>query len=195
MIRSAYAVPFWYSKTDRISDEACDEIIKIGKENGLDEAGVYGATTEKGKVKDNKKRVTNVSWFPKGHFLETMLHGYASIANLEAWNFIVTGKELIQFGEYKRGGFYDWHTDCSLSPHVPFRKLSITVNLSDPKDYEGGNFEIKNPRGQELKMPLGQLRKRGTVIIFPSFLQHRVTEVKRGARYSLVQWYNGQEFK
>jgi PKHD-type hydroxylase len=44
-------------------------------------------------------------------------------------------------------------------------------------------------------MPLGQLRKRGTVIIFPSFLQHRVTEVKRGTRYSLVQWYNGPEFK
>ena len=78
---------------------------------------------------------------------------------------------------------------------VPFRKLSVTVNLSHPKDYEGGNFEIKNPQGQELKMPLGQLRKRGTVIIFPSFLQHRVTEVKRGTRYSLVQWYNGPEFK
>ena len=37
MIRHAYRVPFWYSKTDRISDEACDEIIKIGKENGLEE--------------------------------------------------------------------------------------------------------------------------------------------------------------
>ena len=194
MIRSAYAVPFWYSKTDRISDEACDEIIKLGKENGLDEAGIYGASTDK-KVDNKKTRVTNVSWFPQGHFLETMLQGYATLANLETWNFIVTGKETIQFGEYKRGGHYGWHTDSSLNTAVPFRKLSITVNLSDPKDYEGGNFEIQNPAGQELKMPLGQLRKRGTVIIFPSFLKHRVTEVKRGARYSLVQWYNGPEFK
>lgn len=194
MIRSAYAVPFWYSKTDRLTDEACDEIIKLGKENGLDEAGIYGATTNK-KVDNKNTRVTNVSWFPKGHILETVLQSYTSLANLEAWNFVVTDKETIQFGEYKRGGFYNWHTDSSLNPNVPFRKLSVTVNLSDPKDYEGGNFEMKNPIGIELKMPMGQLRKRGTVIVFPSFLQHRVTEVKRGTRYSLVQWYNGPEFK
>lgn len=194
MIRSAYAIPFWYSKTDRLTDEACDEIIKLGKENGLDEAGIYGATEEH-KKKDNKTRVTNVSWFPKGHILETVLQSYTSLANLEAWNFVVTDKETIQFGEYKRGGFYNWHTDSSLNPNVPFRKLSVTVNLSDPKDYEGGNFEMKNPIGIELKMPMGQLRKRGTVIVFPSFLQHRVTEVKRGTRYSLVQWYSGPEFK
>ena len=194
MIRSAYAIPFWYSKTDRLTDEACDEIIKLGKENGLDEAGIYGATTNK-KVDNKNTRVTNVSWFPKGHILETVLQSYTSLANLEAWNFVVTDKETIQFGEYKRGGFYNWHTDSSLNPNVPFRKLSVTVNLSDPKDYEGGNFEMKNPIGIELKMPMGQLRKRGTVIVFPSFLQHRVTEVKRGTRYSLVQWYNGPEFK
>jgi len=50
MIRHAFRVPFWYSKDNRLSDEACDEIIKLGKENGLDEAGIYGATEE------NKKK-------------------------------------------------------------------------------------------------------------------------------------------
>ena len=194
MIRHAYRVPFWYSKTDRISDEACDEIIELGKQNGLEEAVIYGATGT-AQVNNESIRTSNVSWFPKGHFLETMLQGYATLANLEAWNFIVTDKEQIQFGEYKRGGFYNWHTDSNLNPAVPFRKLSITVNLSHPKDYEGGNFEIKDPKGVPLKMPMGQLRKRGTVIVFPSFLEHRVTEVKRGKRYSLVQWYNGPEFK
>tara|TARA_R100001463_G_scaffold116065_1_gene171333 strand:- start:940 stop:1524 length:585 start_codon:yes stop_codon:yes gene_type:complete len=194
MIRHAYRVPLWYSKKDRLSDEACDEIIKLGKENDLEEAGIYGAT-KNDKLNMKNIRTTNVSWFPKGHFLESMLQGYATLANLEAWNFIVTGKEKIQFGEYKKGGHYGWHTDSSLNPNVPFRKLSITVNLSHPKDYEGGNFEIKDPNGAALKMPLGQVRKRGTVIVFPSFLQHQVTEVKRGTRYSLVQWYNGPEFK
>ena len=178
MIRHAYRVPFWYSKTDRLSDEACDEIIKLGKEIGLKKQ-VYTAL----------QRTINLIWkilelqmyrgFLKDTFSKQCYRDYATLANLEAWNFIVTGKETIQFGEYKRGGHYGWHTDSSLNSAVPFRKLSITVNLSHPKDYEGGNFEIKNPQGQELKMPLGQLRKRGTVIIFPSFLQHRVTEVKR----------------
>ena len=73
--------------------------------------------------------------------------------------------------------------------------IANTIKGKTKLNKEGGNFEIKNPAGQELKMPLGQLRKRGTVIIFPSFLQHRVTEVKRGVRHSLVQWYNGPEFK
>ena len=194
MIRHAYRVPFWYSKDNRLSEEACDEIIKLGKENGLEEAGIYGAT-KNNKINMKNIRTTNVSWFPKGHFLESMLQGYATLAHLEAWNFIVTGKETIQFGEYKKGGHYGWHTDSSLNPNVPFRKLSITVNLSHPKDYEGGNFEIKDPNGAALKMPLGQLRKRGTVIVFPSFLQHQVTEGKGGKRYSLVQWYNGPEVK
>ena len=194
MIRLAYSVPFWYSKTDRISDEACDEIIELGKQNGLEEAVIYGATGT-AQVNNESIRTSNVSWFSRGHFLESMLQGYATLANLEAWNFIVTDKEQIQFGEYKSGGFYNWHTDSNLNPAVPFRKLSITVNLSHPKDYEGGNFEIKDPNGVPLKMPMGQLRKRGTVIVFPSFLQHRVTEVKKGTRYSLVQWYNGPEFK
>ena len=68
----------------------------------------------------------------------------------------------------------------------------LTVNLSDPKDYAGGNFEIRSQTGQEFK--LNQFRLRGTVIVFPSFLKHRVTEVTRGKRYSLVQWLNGPDF-
>jgi PKHD-type hydroxylase len=68
------------------------------------------------------------------------------------------------------------------------------VNLSNPKDYAGGNFEMKNVQEQELKMPMGQIRKQGTVIVFPSFLKHKVTEVTRGTRYSLVQWLNGPDF-
>ena len=67
MIRSAYAVPFWYSKTDRISDEACDEIIKLGKENGLNEAGVYGATLEKGKVKKIPCVANSLVTFPNDY--------------------------------------------------------------------------------------------------------------------------------
>jgi len=53
---------------------------------------------------------------------------------------------------------------------------------------------MKSVQGQELKMPIGQIRKQGTVIVFPSFLKHRVTEVTRGKRYSLVQWLNGPDF-
>jgi PKHD-type hydroxylase len=192
MIRQALNNPYWYSK-NRLSDDICDEIIRLGKELELTEAGIFGANADK--VDNKKLRVTNAGWFPKGHTVEMLIHNHVALANLEAnWNFRVTGKERVQFGEYKTKAFYDWHTDSVWNYKVPFRKLSVTVNLSDPKDYAGGNFEMKNVEGHQLKMPMGQFRQRGTVIVFPSFLKHRVTEVTRGTRYSLVQWLNGPDF-
>ena len=107
---------------------------------------------------------------------------------LPIWN-------LHNFRSTKKGHFYNWHKDVSVNNNTPHRKLSISVNLSDPKDYEGGDLEMKNYWGsQDLKMPTHELRKQGTVIVFPSMLMHRVTEVKKGTRYSLVQWYSGPQF-
>ena len=67
-----------------------------------------------------------------------MLQGYATLANLEAWNFIVTDKETIQFGEYKRGGFYNWHTDASANTKDDgsHRKLSVTLSLNDEDEFD-----------------------------------------------------------
>jgi len=192
MIRQALRNPYWYSK-DRLSSEICDEIIELGKELDVKEAGIFGASTEK--VSNKKIRVSKAGWFPKGHTVEMLIHNYVALANLDTgWNFKITGKEIVQFGEYKTKAFYNWHSDSTWNYKVPFRKLSVTVNLSDPKDYAGGNFEMKNVEGHILKMPMEEFRKRGTVIVFPSFLKHRVTEVTRGTRYSLVQWLNGPDF-
>lgn len=193
MIRSVLNNPYWYSK-ERLSDHLCDLIIADGKNLFIEEAGIFGNTGDK-KLKSKEIRKSNVGFFPKGHTIEKILHSHVALANLEAgWNFAVTGKELIQFGEYKNKGFYDWHRDTNFNPNVPLRKLSVTVQLSDPKDYAGGNLEMKNIKDQELRMPLGQFRKRGTVIVFPSMLYHRVSPVERGTRYSLVQWFNGPDF-
>ena len=64
MIRQALRVPYWYSK-DRLSEEVCNEIIQLGKQLDVKEAGIFGADTS-GKLKDNKMRVSNAGWFPKG---------------------------------------------------------------------------------------------------------------------------------
>jgi len=191
-MRQVINYPFWYS-TDRVPADACEEIIRIGKELNMKNAGVYGA--EPSKKLDKSYRKTKVAWFPKGHELEMLLKSYVTLANLEAnWNFTVTNMEPIQFGEYKTKHFYDWHRDVNINPAVPHRKLSVSVNLSNPKNYEGGNLEFKNYWGNmELKTPV-DLRLQGTIIVFPSSLFHRVTPIKRGTRYSLVQWYSGPDF-
>ena len=73
------------------------------------------------------------------------------------------------------------------------RKLSLTVNLSDPTEYYGGDVEFLGMMGGVVNNP--DLRKRGTVIAFPSFVKHRVTKITGGERFSLVVWIVGEPFK
>ena len=194
-MRQVLNTPYWYNKEERIPKKLCEEIIEICKEYEMDAAGVFGAN-EKDKLMNTSYRQTNIAWIPKGTVVEKLLHSHVGLANMQAgWNFTVTDMEAAQFAEYTKGHFYDWHKDVALNPATPHRKLSISVNLSDPKDYEGGDLELKNYWGtQDLKMPTAELRKQGTVIVFPSMLMHRVTEVTKGKRYSLVQWYSGPQF-
>jgi len=112
-------------------------------------------------------------------------------ANNNAFKFVVTNvKESLQFSEYSAAseGHYDWHMDIG-SGYGSTRKISMSVQLSDPSDYDGGDLELMIHRNI-IKVP----RTKGAVIFFPSFLTHRVTPVTRGTRYSLVTWFHGPPF-
>ncbi len=85
-------------------------------------------------------------------------------------------------------GFYDWHTD--FAGVRPLRKLSISIQLSNPADYEGGDLELMYGTAPE-KLDKSQ----GTFIVFPSFMLHRVTPVTRGTRWSLVAWILGRRWR
>jgi PKHD-type hydroxylase len=85
-------------------------------------------------------------------------------------------------------GFYDWHTD--FAGIKPLRKLSVSIQLSAPGDYEGGDLELQY--GTE---PHKLDRRRGAFIVFPSFMLHRVTPVTRGTRWSLVAWILGRRWR
>lgn len=85
-------------------------------------------------------------------------------------------------------GFYNWHTD--FGDIAPNRKLSISVQLSHPDDYEGGDLELF------FRDPVYQMeRTRGAFIAFPSFAVHRVTPVTKGTRWSLVAWVSGARWR
>jgi PKHD-type hydroxylase len=138
-----------------------------------------------------KDRVTLVVW---QHFLSPIgciCQSYLNSANKQAgWNFDVDDIESIQIGKYSDGGHYDWHQDSSIPNDVnKQRKLSISILLNDPSEFDGGNFEFKKNEGENL------LTSQGDIIVFPSFLEHRVTPVTSGVRYSAVTWMNGSAFK
>ncbi len=77
------------------------------------------------------------------------------------------------------------------------RKLSVTVSLSDPANYDGGNLKFDfGPHGEKERFyTCEEIRPRGSVIIFPSHIYHQVTPVTRGTRYSLVAWNLGKPFR
>jgi len=97
--------------------------------------------------------------------------------------------EKAQVSEYSKGQFYHWHTDntIDMDTEPPVRKLSMTLLLNDPSEFEGGNLEIAGKKMSHMKQ--------GHAAIFASFLQHRVTPVTKGVRKSLVVWFNGEPFK
>ncbi|WP_417814279.1 2OG-Fe(II) oxygenase [Thalassospira alkalitolerans] len=87
-------------------------------------------------------------------------------------------------------GHYDWHSDVGASDIARRRKLTLVIQLSEPDQYEGGLLQL-NPGGHIIDAPM----ERGTAILFPSFVLHRVAPTTAGLRYSLTQWVHGTPFR
>jgi PKHD-type hydroxylase len=96
--------------------------------------------------------------------------------------------EALRFTVYDAGDDFGWHLDTGPGL-ASTRKLSLSVQLSAAGDYEGGMLEFCATD------PLSHARDLGTVIVFPSFLPHRVRKVTRGTRCALVAWMHGPEFR
>ena len=148
---------------------------------------------------DKKVRSSSVKWIPQNNdwwWLYETLADYATQANFALWNFDLHQiPEQIQYTEYyaTEQGHYDWHAD--IGPGLlSKRKISITVQLSEPDEYEGGDMEVF--KGGSMKGPFDQApRKAGCVFIFPSFMMHRVAPVTKGTRKSFVLWLGGNHYK
>ena len=148
-----------------------------------------------GGVIDPKYRSSNINWISNVHgktdWLYERVAGLFQSANFNMWNAdIQTIFDSIQYGRYdsEKEGHYGYHLD--LGENVPRRKLSMSILLDDPAEYEGGGFFIK--RGMTpILVPL----KKGDVVVFPSFLLHKVEPVTQGVRRSLVSWASGPTWR
>ena len=174
------------------SPKQCQMVIDKGISLKKEKAGV-GMGTKSGKGYNAKKRITTISWIS----FKDMPEMYRDIENtmLKANNnhFGFEGMRLTepgQFTHYLTDGFYDWHMDTDIlgKYQPPVRKISMTLLLSDPSTFEGGELEIMS-KGKTAKLQQGQ------AIFFASWLQHRVKPVTKGERKSLVMWFGGPSFK
>ena len=215
---------YYYYFKSALSPRICDDILQYGKSQNSEIAVTGGVssddknnykvdgTLKKSALKNlQKKRKSDIVWM-NDRWIYKEIHPYIHQANkLAGWNFQWDWSESCQFTKYEPGQFYDWHCD---SWEVPYdkpndpnsngkiRKLSVTISLSDPSEYEGGNleFDFRNnadwAENRKAKVKeCTEIRPRGSIIVFPSFCWHRVNPVTKGTRYSLVIWNLGWPFK
>ena len=172
----------WQMFSKGISETIVDEIISIA-----------GKTIEASTFNDggDDVRKSRVAWVEDKKILN-LLYDFVDMANRNVFNLHIYKKADIQFTEYlaTEGGHYNWHHDIDWNRNDGLdRKLSVTVQLSSPDEYEGGDFLFN-----ECQSP-SQAKEKGTVLIFPSYLQHKVNPVTKGVRRSLVAWFEGPKWK
>jgi PKHD-type hydroxylase len=138
-----------------------------------------------------RSRVVFLGQEEKYAWLYQRLWAAVQVCNPQCFDVDVASVETnVQIARYDgaESGFYDWHFD--FGPSKPLRKLSISIQLSDSADYDGGDLELLYGN-----VPKQLDRTRGAFIIFPSFMLHRVTPVTRGTRWSLVAWILGKRWR
>ena len=189
----------YYYFIESLDKKTCDKIIKLGGKEFNEAVVGHGGEPE---LVDEKLRICKVAW-TSDQWLYDLIWPYMLEANdLAGWRYDITGAEEIQIGKYEEGGFYDFHKDGKSDNFGAYntpknkitdgniRKLSMSILLND--DYEGGNFQFAKVN-EEIHTP--NYNKLGSVIVFPSFMSHRVEAVTKGIRHSLVTWFVGPPFK
>ena len=186
---------YWYF-TSAIPPKLCDDIIKYGLSHSetLARTGGYGdRELTKDEIRDMKrKRNSDLVWL-NDPWIYKELHPYIHQANRAAgWNFDWDRSESCQFTKYKLNQYYDWHCDSWDKPY----------DRKSPDNPEHGEleFDFRNydPHMREEAKHLRQAKEilpKGSIIVFPSFVWHRVKPVTKGVRYSLVMWNLGYPFK
>lgn len=191
----------WWLYPSLVDAETCERIVTLGLSLEQEEGSLRASD-------EHHKRKTRIAWIREDWVYE-VVEKFVHKANGSAgWNFDVERMQSLQFGIYAEGGKYDWHFDMTgrtyserdgVSPafHGLLRKISFSLQLSAPDSYEGGDLQLElglpgDPNRVECPDPG---RARGTLIVFPSFVPHRVTPVTRGVRYSLVGWVCGKPWR
>ena len=172
-----------------LSHEICQKLINLGKGNW-----------NQAKVIDkqfNDARKSDIVWINE-RWVYDLITPYMSTANEDAGlKYNIVSVQNCQITRYNKDGFYTWHIDGMGSHnevrnepdnkflHGNTRKLSMSIVLNS--NFEGGDLELymdEVPRLEE-----------GSIIVFPSFMEHRVAPVIKGIRYSLVTWFLGPPFR
>ena len=203
---------YWAFKS-AIPPRVCDDIIKyaLSKDETMARTGGYDnkELSEDQVLNMQRKRKSDLVWL-NDTWIYKEIHPYVHQANKNAgWNFDWIRSESCQFTKYKLNQYYDWHCDSWDKPYEKegpekgmIRKLSVTCQLTDGSEYTGGELQFDtrsydpHMRDEDKHVITSkEILPKGSIVVFPSFVWHRVQPVTRGTRYSLVIWNLGYPFR
>jgi PKHD-type hydroxylase len=178
------------------TSEECDSIREIGELAEFSKGRVGEA--KGGGDENHEARNSDITWLEPSDQTDWIFQRLASLGskiNFDKFQVELTRFDGVQYTKYGVNQHYNWHTDTMAKPPNPelHRKVSFSIMLTDPKEYEGGELLLA-PGGNNEK-PISLKREKGDVIAFYSFVPHKVIPVTSGERVSLVTWALGPKFK
>mgnify|MGYP003125100548 CR=1 FL=1 len=167
------------------------DIDEYASHQQLESGGSYASTLD-GEKQPMKTRSTMIHWMTNEKYRNSLLPIYQQISyivrkiNDSMWGYNYNGYEPFQYSEYEVGDHFNWHIDQNQFTGTEIRKISFSLGLSNKNEYEGGDLIIKSS-DQENNYNLD----RGDIVVFPSWMLHKVTPITKGKRRVVVGWGEG----
>ena len=175
----------------KFNDNECRRIIDLANQNYPTSASVGGS-------RDNSKisreirsaNIFNIEYNEENKWIFEKIATAVSVVNTLHFDYDISGiTHSLQLIEYDAAssvaGHYNWHVDAGRGEPAT-RKISVTVQLTDPRDYEGCQLLINNHAEEHVGT-----KERGSIHLFPGYMPHKVAPITRGIRYALVIWVHG----
>lgn len=196
--RTKYIEP-WVYWDDAFTAEEIERIVAYCESFELDYGTTFGTGNKEG-AETIGGRVSSVKFHDRNNetaWIFDRLNFVIQAINEKFYNFDLNGYAQFQYTTYdsEKNGHYDWHMDMAMgkteTPHIEHRKLSMTLVLNDT--FKGGEFHLNSGSNEGFAEVIEA--KKGRIILFPSFLLHKVSPVTMGTRRSMVVWVLGPKFK
>mgnify|MGYP001264439169 FL=1 len=172
-----------------IDNKLISDVEKYIDQQELEESKILH--TNRDLVDSNKVRSGKIHWMRDESYRNFLMPIYQEICfkvrqvNDGMWRYNYSGYDPFQYSEYNVGDHFNWHID-QIEVRGESRKVSFSLGVSDESEYEGGDLVFKTAE-EEDHYKLG----RGDLIVFPSWMLHKVTPITKGKRRVIVGWGEG----
>ena len=180
----------WMQYDNVITKAQCKQLIETGKSNGFNDAMLGDSNQADYHNPDVRNCQTANLPFKQLLWMEDLLSEALSEINFNNYNFDLVGFSDLQVIKYNPGTYFKSHLDTYMGTPEYQRKLTFILQLTDPDEYVGGDLIVyTHGKGETMT------RQQGSLIVFPAYTMHEVTELLSGTRYSMIGWVLGPDFK